>query len=228
MVKKGCRKVRLLMVFSNREFCKLKFLCPVDWCGWYSCRPLLLQQNMDKVSLNESKCMIWAGNKRSYLPLLWLLNCFEKYSLLCGWNRSTAEKLSIMLWLKLVIVLVSEANCFLRCGFPRLYRPSCRVKGDELNYWSGTSPPTFTCSLAHAKWTCSALCRDHDQASTSQCCWNFDMAFSSPGCDEQNSRSADQLKDTIIPFQSLQTSFRSFPNTQESHTLLLYVCTTTN
>ena len=121
-----------------------------------------------------------------------------------------------MLWVKLVIILFSEANCCLRCRFPRLYRPSCRVKGDELNYWSGTSFPTFTCSLAHAKWTCSALCRDHDQASTSQCCWNFDMAFSSPGCDEQNSRSNDQLKGTIISFQSLQTSFRSFPNTQES------------
>ena len=30
------------------------------------------------------------------------------------------------------------------------------------------------------------------------------------------SRSTDQLKGTIISFQSLQTSFRSFPNTQES------------
>ena len=176
------------------------------------------------------KASAWYGQKIKGLTCgccgSWI--ALKKYSLPCGWNRSTAVKLFIMLWVKLVIILFSEANCCLRCRFPRLYRPSCRVKGDELNYWSGTSFPTFTCSLAHAKWTCSALCRDHDQASTSQCCWNFDMAFSSPGCDEQNSRSNDQLKGTIISFKSLQTSFRSFPNTQESHTLLLYVCTTTN
>ena len=127
-----------------------------------------------------------------------------------------------MLWVKLVIILFSEANCCLRCRFPRLYRPSWRVKGDELHNMvrrrRGHHPFIHLQPCTRQLNMFCTLQRPWPSEHQS-CCWNFDMGtwrtWRSRHLDVM-SRSTDQLKGTIISFQSLQTSFRSFPNTQES------------